>query len=273
MLLVLELAWMSPVMSLGVGHYAVVLGVLWAIGCSLLLMVPLRRLSNPVLVAVAFCWFVGSEWIVLAAAPPDRALGVEALLLAPEFWGQAAVLYPVASWLAMTMLGWAFGRMLLEGGALARAPARWSALCGLASLGVFAVVRGVNGYGNLGLLRRDGSLVEWLHVSKYPPSLSFASLELGLMALALSAFFLLERRLAAPSRRDPLRVLGQTALFFYLLHIHLIGLAAGVSGLVAEGGLVGSYAFGLGAAILLLPACVWYRGYKNRNPNGFARYV
>ena len=52
---------------------------------------------------------------------------------------------------------------------------------GLAALAVFAVVRAVDGYGNLGLHRGDGGWLHWLHVSKYPPSLSFTALELGII--------------------------------------------------------------------------------------------
>ena len=46
---------------------------------------------------------------------------------------------------------------------------------------VFAVFRGLNGYGNMFLYRDGDSWQQWLHVSKYPPSLSFTSLELGLL--------------------------------------------------------------------------------------------
>jgi hypothetical protein len=38
----------------------------------------------------------------------------------------------------------------------------------------------------MALLRDDGSLIQWLHVAKYPASLAFSALELGLMALLLA---------------------------------------------------------------------------------------
>ena len=77
--------------------------------------------------------------------------------------------------------------------------ARRCAAAGLAALALFAVVRGWNGYGNMAVLRDDGSLVQWLHVAKYPPSLAFSALELGLMALLLAA--LLASRRGSRRRR------------------------------------------------------------------------
>lgn len=60
---------------------------------------------------------------------------------------------------------------------------------GAALLAVSFVVRVWNGYGNMRLLREDNIWVQWLHVSKYPPSLSFITLELGLMCLVWSCVY------------------------------------------------------------------------------------
>ena len=135
-------------------------------------------------------------------------------------------------------------------------------------------MRGVNGYGNLGLLREGGSLVQWLHVSKYPPSLSFVALELGLMALALAALLALERRLdAPPNPRNPFLVLGRTALFFYLLHFPLLAVGAVATGLLAAGGLVHTYVAAAVVCIGMYPACLAYGRYKAAHPHGWAQFV
>jgi uncharacterized membrane protein len=275
-LLGFEVAWMSLLLSAGLGRYVAMLQVLYAIGVSLVLMAALRRLPNRALVALALGWFAAGEWITLALAPPGGGAAAPlALLLAPLAWAHAAVLYPVLPWLAMMMLGWAFGRYLVARRETGRglAPAAVCALAGAASLVVFAAVRGWNLYGNMLLVRRDASLVEWLHVSKYPPSLSFASLELGLMALCLAGLFLLQQRVASVSRGNPLLVLGQTALFFYLLHFHAIAVGAALLGRIGQGGAADAYVGALLVVLVLYPACVWYRGYKAAHPDGFAQYV
>ena len=52
----------------------------------------------------------------------------------------------------------------------------WS---GAAALVTFVVSRGLSGYGNMFLPRADGSWQQWLHVSKYPPSLTYAAVARG----------------------------------------------------------------------------------------------
>lgn len=276
-LLGFEMFWMSLGPSAALGRYVAILQVLYAIGLSLILMAPLRRLSTRSLVVLAIFWFVAGEAITFGGAPPPAGgtLAPLSLLLSPTTWAHAAVLYPVTPWLAMMMLGWAFGRRLLARRLTGRglAPAALCAVWGLASLALFAAVRGWNAYGNMQLFRRDGSLVEWLHVSKYPPSLAYASLELGIMAVCLAALFLLQQRVAKVWRWNPILVLGQAALFFYLLHIHLIAVGAGILGLIGRGGLPETYAGGLLVVAALYPACIWYRDYKAAHPEGWPQYI
>ena len=71
----------------------------------------------------------------------------------------------------------------------------------------------------------------------------------------------------------PLAVLGQTALFFYLLHVHVLTLGAHLLGAAHRGGLPATYAASLVVVVLLYPLCAWYRDYKQARPNGWPRYV
>jgi uncharacterized membrane protein len=274
----LDAAWLSLGPSLQIGKYFLVFQVLYAIGLSLCAMALLRHLPAPVLVALAVGWLVASELLTFTIAPPGIGTsGAAALLLAPGRAGPAAVAYPLLSWLAMMMLGWAFGAHLLalrRRGVPASDAAAGCAAAGLAALALFAGVRAWNGYGNLGVLRDDGSLVQWLHVAKYPPSLAFGALELGLMALLLALLLALQRRLAAPADpRNPFLVLGRAALFFYLLHFLLLAVAAGALGLAGKGGLAHTYAAAAIVVAVLYPACLWYGRYKAAHPDGLTRYI
>jgi uncharacterized membrane protein len=183
--------WMSPVI-LGPGR--VLLQVMYALGGSLLLMIPLRRLGDRTLLAVGLAIAVLDE----PALSLLNALGWRfslpvCLLLGPGFFagGRFVIGYPVLPWLAMMCVGWVFGRKLLEWPEADRdrIAARTMTIAGAALLALFVLLRGLNGFGNTGLLRLDGSLVQWLHVSKYPPSLTYDGLELGLAALILAALF------------------------------------------------------------------------------------
>ena len=265
----LDPLWMSWAMAPGY----VLFQVLYAIGVGMAAMVPLRRLSDRWLLVLAAAVIVGGEALTglgLLATGGELSLPL-ALLLTGGRFGALIVAYPVVPWLAMMMLGWVFGRRLGERGR--DGIERRLLLAGAGALAVFLVVRGLDGYGNMRLFREDLSAVQWLHVSKYPPSLGYTTLELGLMALVLAALFALERRAGAERWLRPLFVLGQTALFFYVLHIHALRAAGVMSGTTHGSGLAAAYAGALGVVVLLYPLCVRYRRYKRAHPTGWARYV
>ena len=199
------------------------------------------------------------------------------------------VTYPFVPWLGIMILGWLLGRHLLQSAAVAAPMAtdrswtpieRLLVISGMVALGLFVILRAWNGYGNMLLLREDYSLVQWLHVNKYPPSLTFAMLELGLMALILWGFFRFQRTMKGPARaRNPLLVFGQTAFFFYLIHMHImiivaiVTTVAGVTDMFGGYGLVAAYLAALGVLVLLYPVCLWFRRFKARRPSSWVRYI
>jgi uncharacterized membrane protein len=265
----LDPLWMSPVFVPG----RVLFQVLYAIGGGLVAMAVLRRLGSTALLAVAFVLLAGGEALAnfalwLADGNPTLP---STLLVTGGGFGVLIVAYPLVPWLVIMLLGWWFGRRL-AGRPGVVTPPRVAAVA-LAALAVFAVVRGLNGYGNQLLAREDGSLVQWLHVSKYPPALSYVTLELGLMGLVLAAFLAVSRRSGAVGWLEPLRVLGQTALFFYLLHVHVLTFAAHVLGLAHRSGLAATYVAALVTLVVLYPLCRWYGSYKRAHPDGWPRYV
>jgi hypothetical protein len=54
------------------------------------------------------------------------------------------------------------------------------------------------GYSNMFLHPSDNSWQQWLHVSKYPPSLAYYSLELGILFPCLALLKTLELRIGVP---------------------------------------------------------------------------
>jgi uncharacterized membrane protein len=264
----LDPLWMSWVFTPG----RILLQVLYAIGGSLVVMAALRRLSDRALLGIAFGLMLAGDalaglGLLLGHGQPPAPV---ALLVTGGRLGPVLVGYPLLPWLAIMLLGWVFGRSLARGPAVE--PSRLLAAAGGAALVVFFVVRGINGYGNTGLYRDDASLVQWLHVSKYPPSLAYTSLELGLMAVCLALLLRIEPARRVPAR-GPLLVFGQTALFFYLLHVHLLTLAAWMLGAMHREGLAATYLASVAALVVLYPACVWYRAYKRARPDGWTRYL
>jgi uncharacterized membrane protein len=261
------------VISLGLGRLS--LSVLFAIGMSMMGMTVLRRLPTWGLLAFGLGWFLAGEWVTgLVWSPPGAAPVAGAIPFATSGDGAFSIKYPILPWLAMMALGWVFGRYMAHhaSGRARLAPGQVMLIAGLASLALFAGVRGLNGYGNMFLPRADGSWQQWLHVSKYPPSLSFASLELGLMALILAVMMKLEPVLGVRDN-GPLLVLGQTAMFYYLVHRFVFDAAASYGGLLGIGTISATYGVAITALVVLYPLCRWYRGFKAARPQSFLKYL
>ena len=337
-ILAFELLWWAPFS----------LQVLFAIAMGLICMIPLRRLSTRTLLITALAILFLYEAVfwgimhlggvtadlireVTSMPVPSGEFDQEALseagnqfrnlgwmsFFTPFFhpgllvkigpiplWVQ----YPFVPWLGMMILGWLFGRFLLQrliavtptaavstattptnaaptdAVQTASAPAdagrssisveRLLVIAGLLALGLFVLFRAWNGYGNMLLLREDFSLVQWLYVNKYPPSLTFALLELGLMAVILAGFFRYQRTMKGPVRAwNPLLVFGQTAFFFYLIHMYILVIPAVASGNFMQHGLGAAYLAALGVLILLYPLCLWFRRFKARRPRSWVRYI
>jgi hypothetical protein len=143
---------------------------------------------------------------------------------------------------------------------------------GVLLLAIFLAVRWNAGYGDMFLPRADGSWQQWLHVSKYPPSLTYASLELGLTWLILAWLMQIEPVIGVRPNGVFL-VFGQTAMFFYLVHRLALEIPATYFGLRGFGNLATTYIVAVPLLILLYPLCRWYRSLKQRHPQSFLKYI
>jgi uncharacterized membrane protein len=267
------IALLDPtVISLGLGRLS--FSVLFAIGVCMMAMAVLRRLPTWGLLAFGLGWYALGEWVTgLVWSPPGEA-PLAALIFAPAGTEGFSVKYALMPWLAVMALGWVFGRHMTEhaGGKATVSPGRVMLVAGLAALAVFVVVRGLNGYGNMFLPRTDHSWQQWLHVSKYPPSLSYQALELGLMAVILAAMLKLEPAIGVRPN-GVLLVFGQTAMFFYLVHRVVFDATAAYGGLQDFGTISATYAVGVAMLVVLYPLCRWYRDFKAAHPQSFLRYI
>lgn len=274
---------------------AILLQVMYAIGVAMIFMIPMRRLSSPVLVALGIATLFATELVLpeqlLVSNDPLSVLRT-LLLGAGQFdtnleafgpWESLGIpdsflaAYPVLPWLAMMMFGWVFGRWLLarrESPGWNADTVRLLAGTGLGALALYGVMRGFNTFGNLQLMRLDGSWIQWLHVSKYPPSAAFAALELGLMFVTLAGLFVLQKRQGDDvNLNNPVLLFGQTAFFFYVAHIFILEVSARSLGLHMENGLLASTVATTLSLILLYPICRWYRSFKTAHPKSVVRYM
>jgi uncharacterized membrane protein len=272
----LDPLWMSLPMLEGTG---VLFQVLYAIGISMMCMPLLRKLSPRALGVTALSFFALSELltglsVMASGGAPSivSALTLSGGIFPIEGMGSFVrfiVGYPFVHWLAIMLLGYACAERLARSGIETE---QWLLKCAAGLFALFGVVRGLNAYGNMGLLRDSAELVQWLHVSKYPPSITFIALELGIMALWLAAFYRLGRAGVLDNALAPLVLLGQTALFYYVLHVHVLFALSHGFGIEKQSmGLATLMA--AGDAVFLYFVCRPYARHKSAHPNGWARWL
>ncbi len=262
------IALLDPtLMSLFSGRWTI--QVLYVIGVSMMCMVLLRRLSTKWLLTVVGLWFLVGDAITMALwDTSDHTPPIWASLLFVQYSdpGEMVIKYPLIPWLMMMILGWIFGRYLLgyNQGKFRLDPMKLLTWGGFAFLAAFVVIRWLNEYGNAGLIRPDDTWQWFLRVSKYPPSLTFTLLELGLLALIQAAMMAWERKFGSRPN-GALLVFGQTSMFFYLVHRIVLEGPATYLGLRGFGDLGSVYLISLLLLLALYPLCRWYRSLKQRH--------
>jgi uncharacterized membrane protein len=231
--------------------------ILAGLGVAMLMGTLFLRLSGPIQAAI------GAAIILVMQILPGILLRADLgvftpvrLLLLPGSVGFASVLYPPIPWLGVTLLGMAFARFIMRDPERAY---RLAWVAGLACLALFPVVRILGGFGNL-RMPNGNTVIDLLNVVKYPPSLSFLLLSLGFDLVALALFARAARWLAGWGQ--PLVILGQTALYFFLAHWFVYG-AFGIA-LPTPGGLAETYLVWVVGLAALYPICKAYEAFKHR---------
>ena len=165
------IALLDPTLiSFGSGWWT--FSVLTAIGLSMICMTVLRRLPTWGLLAVGLGWIAFGEVVTgWLWHPPGNPSVLGAFLVAPYGTDGLSIKYPLFPWLSVMVLGWVFGRHLIRHAAGLSAVSGKKVLwfSGATALVIFALVRGLNDYGNMFLTRSDGTWQQWLHVSRYRP--------------------------------------------------------------------------------------------------------
>jgi uncharacterized membrane protein len=191
--------------------------------------------------------------------------------------------YPPVPWLGIMLVGFACGPLF------GISPEKRKALflkTGLTCLALFILLRSSNFYGDpfpWGIQKNNlFTFLSFINVTKYPPSLLYCCLTLGLMWLILS--------FAEGLKNTFSRVIilyGQVPLFYYLMHWYLLHTLLVIL-LLFQGfqwsdldfgpfhfgrpqqpsgvGLGAVYLIWLSVVAGLYPLCRWYGSYRTRHP-------
>ncbi|HJQ26021.1 MAG TPA: heparan-alpha-glucosaminide N-acetyltransferase domain-containing protein [Blastocatellia bacterium] len=204
-----------------------------------------------------------------------------------------AVLYSIVPWIGVMAAGYAFGAvMTME-------QQRRDRICvaiGVAAIALFFVLRTVDVYGDprhwhQAIPTPMPTFFRYINTSKYPASLQFLLMTLGPTILAMP---LLDR--ARGKIGEIVALYGRVPMFYYLLHIPAIHLAAVIVSLLRSGRAEpwlfanhpmmvplppAGYTWSLGllylvfviVVALLYFACRWYWRRKSTNPARWMKYV
>ena len=234
------------------------IGVLFALGGTMVFWAFVRRVSPWFIAVISLSAILVTQFVTPSSHhaatlyPP-----LLRLLLIPGHTHIWQVFYPVVPWLGVSGLGLLFGEILKRDTRLAARVAIW---VGLAFWVLFITIRSIGGFGNLNEV--PGEWIGFLNVTKYPPSLAFLTMTLGMNLLLMGVWRWTEPYLRG--RYQPLLVFGRAALFFYLLHLWVYSLL----GLFFRAGsdLVTMYGLWLLGLVILYPISCWFNRFKGYKP-------
>jgi uncharacterized membrane protein len=225
-LVVLEFTLVNFAWTFQLPPSVIYMQVIWAIGVSMLALAALVWLPRPVLIAVAIVLIGGHNLLDGVHFAPGSALQNGWAILHERSWIEVndslrlRVTYPVLPWIGVIALGYGLGPWF----ATATLPAvrqRYLLLSGVGALLGFVMLRAANGYGEKPWQAYESgvqTLMSFFNVTKYPPSLLFLALTLGIGLLVLLAF----ERVGHKRWIGVLAVFGAAPMFFYLLHLYVL---------------------------------------------------
>ena len=225
-LIVLEFSLVNFAWTFQLPPSVIYLQVIWAIGLSMIALAALVWLPRPLLITLALVIVAGHNLLDAVHFAAGSAQQSAWAILHERSWIEASdnlrlrTTYPVLPWIGVIALGYGLGPWFAN----TMSPAlrqRYLLRAGLGALVGFVLLRAANGYGEKPWQMYDSSvstLMSFFNVTKYPPSLLFLALTLGIGLLLLLA---LER---AGQRRwiGLLAVFGAAPMFFYLLHLYVL---------------------------------------------------
>jgi uncharacterized membrane protein len=288
-------------------------GVIWCLGACMVLMAGIVRMPLRGVAVFSAVLILGHD--LLDPIRPGQfgsfawlwtILHVRGGILLP-FGVRSFVLFPLVPWVAVMAAGYVFGSLYLLDKERRR---RLIAQIGLGLTLAFIVLRLTNLYGNppvgLGGVSQgpwhvqptmEKTVILFLDVEKYPPSLQFLLMTLGPSLLLLAW---LDKKLDQKDGGQPvspilspLLTFGRVPMFFYILHLYLIhGLAVlmgvlfhqPVAWLLHGGFLFGApddagyslpfvYLMWITVVVILYFPCRWYEGVKRRRKDWWLSYI
>lgn len=266
-------------------YHTIWLQVIWAIGLSMVVLALVSQWPKAVLALLGFGIVFGHNLLTPINVQPDEwGYSLWTILHDRNFLVSEGALkikasYPVLPWIGVIILGYLAGPLYSK---RMSAEHRGTLLLqlGASCLVLFVLLRGFNIYGETldWQLYPDlvTTLMSILNLTKYPPSLNYLLVTLGLMFLLL---FVLEK--PQGNWTQILVNFGSAPMFFYILHLYVLLILYRIA--LAVFGPNQGEGFGMEhmgwiwlttvllAVALYLPT-KWFSLYKKRSQQAWIRY-
>lgn len=291
-LIITELLIFTPGWTFNLAYPFTVLQVIWAIGTSMLIMAALVFLPYRVVLFYGLMIVLGHNAFDYYEAAAKGNLSVGYVLLnsasmrAIDDTHSILLGYAILPWSGIMALGYCLGKLFTKPAEIRK---KLLLQIGLAVIILFVVLRFIDVYGDPLHWSKQPTLINtilsFLNVQKYPPSLLYTCITLG-PALILLAY--LEEAKNAVARI--FRVFGSVPFFYYMLHIYLIHLLCVAAMAITkyqpainEPNIMRPFGFGfplwavyiVWAVVVasLYPLCKWYSRYKSTHKHWWLGYV
>lgn len=288
-LIVIEIIVISFILTQG--YALTLLAVIWAIGCSMILLAALIWLPNWLQVIVALMMIFGHN-----ALPPVGEVTSANMILAffhnaPFFLSHPPILvaYTIIPWVGVMLLGYVIGVWFTY------PPQTTNKLLvrsGIVALVLFVALRFSNSYGDPfpWSVQERGSiytLLSFMNITKSPPSLLFLCVTLGLACLLLAVADQISSGV-----QKILITYGRVPFFFFVVHLAVISLTAYLWTYFSFGkavnlsftdakdwpaeyypSLLRAYFVWIVIVMALYFPCAWYGKYKSKSKMWWVRYL
>ncbi|MCF8373065.1 MAG: heparan-alpha-glucosaminide N-acetyltransferase domain-containing protein [Bacteroidales bacterium] len=179
--------------------------------------------------------------------------------------------YPVLPWFALAVMGSVMATGWLREWKTDKKRIFMSLGIAAIAMIIATAIRLGRGYGNIFPFSEFGSY-SFFFDQKYPPSLYFSLWFFALVVLGVAAFIAIGKY--APKVLAVFTIPGKVALFFYLMHIAIMGVFSKRLGFFYREGEVIESLIAVGLMlVVMLPLCKWFYGVKNRSSNPILRMI
>jgi uncharacterized membrane protein len=239
-------------------------GVLYALGFSLIIASFFIYWKYKLQIITGFGIVVFNYFIANTILIDASNSSIINLLFIPGVNNWVSVNYPAIPWLGITLIGLGVGKYFIN---YSKKLNFASLLTGIIFVIVFMIFRKLS-MGDYKHIMSSNSIINYLAVIKYPPSIAFVVLTMGMLSLLFWIITILKNHIIF----RPLLVFGKASLFFYFAHIYMFIFFSKF--LPHTFPLSVMYLIWLTALVLLYPLCKYYINFKLQRINSFIwRYL